>query len=187
MRNIYDKYTDEELMEFLEGGKKEADEAFKVIYKRYSNRIFAYALKVLNDNDAADDIFQETFIKFYQAARDQKKRGSLQGFLITITRNLCLNYKRDKKNNVEVEDYHVTVDDDFFDFKHEKQNIIKKAINRLEDDYKEALVLRVYEGLAYKEIADICKISEENARKRVFRAKKKIKEFLTPFKAEFQD
>ncbi|MDQ1266274.1 MAG: hypothetical protein QG635_1426, partial [Bacteroidota bacterium] len=160
--------------------KAEANRAFKEIYGRYAPRIHAYCLRVLSDRQSAEDIFQETFVKFYQKAKEDHSGGSIAGFLITIARNLCLNYKRDNIQMASIEDFPFLADDYNPDSR-ETQRLITMAIELLEMEYKEPLVLRLYDGLSYDEIARICEITTENARKRVFRAKQKIKTILEPY------
>jgi RNA polymerase sigma-70 factor (ECF subfamily) len=175
-------HTDNDLAEIIKKGKKkEADEAFKVLYKRYSGRLHAYCLKIINDREAAEDIFQETFVRFYKKVQKDYRSGNVQGFIFTIARNLCLNYKRNLKDTVEFEDFHLKIEENKFEDLNEKNKLLKYAIDLLDFEYKEPLVLRIYDGLNYKEISEICEISEENARKRVFRAKNKLKQILEPY------
>ncbi len=177
------EYNDREIIEMLiSDDKNKSDFAFRDIYNKYSVQIYSYCNKILKDRMKADDVFQETFINFYQNVKQEKiNNGSVIGYLIKIARNKCLNVKRDLKHNVNTEDYKWITADEFNYYKQDKDKIIKSAIEKLEIKYKEPFILRVYEGLEYIEIAEICEISEENARKRVFRAKQKIKEFLNPF------
>lgn len=178
--------TDIELVNILNSDDKiKSDAAFRAIYNKYAARIHSYCYKILRNKQKAEDIFQDTFIKFYQNVRSEKViNGSLIGFLITISRNLCLNAKRDEENNVPFNSVYFFQSSEVYNDSNDTKEIIKKAIETLEMSYKEPLVLRLYEGLDYSQIAEICNISEENARKRVFRAKQKIKEILQPIYGE---
>lgn len=179
-KNKYEALPDKELVVLMNRGKKDADLAFRVIYNRYSARIHAYCFRILNNREAAEDIFQETFVRFYRKANGNTETGSISGFLITIARNLCLNQKRRDKSTVSIEDFHLVVNGNEETDKVERQQIIRSAIDLLNFEYKEPLILRLYDGLSYKEIGEVCGISEDNARARVFRAKKKIKAVLEP-------
>ncbi len=187
MKKDYTKYTDKELVELSEKGKKEFDFAFKIAYTKYAPRVHAYCMKVLNNREDAEDVFQETFVKFYERFEKKKRGSSIQGFLITIARNLCLNYKRDKKTKVEFEDFRHYVDGDKAYDQKENLKLIRAAIELLEFEYREPLILKLYDGLKYEEIAEICEISVENARKRVFRAKQKIRKILEPNFKEYYE
>lgn len=178
--------NDKELASIIANGKRTKDEAFRTLYNRHAPRLHAYCTKIIGNSQQADDIFQETWVKFYENIKSDNNKGTIIGFLITIARNLCLNYKRDKKQTVEFEDYHKYFEDNNYNSQ-ENQKLIKMAIDMLEFKYKEPLVLRLYDGLNYSEIAKICNLTSENARKRVFRAKQKIRETLEPYYKELFD
>ncbi len=174
-------YSDIELAQMLNASRKDAETAFQELYNRYSSGVHAYCLRVLGDEDAAEDIFQETFIKFYKNVQGNHASKNIQGFLITIARNLCLNFKRDKKNTVEIDKLDFYMHDNQNYEQKELLDLINTALELVEYDYREAFVLREYSGFSYNDIAEACNISVANAKSRVFRAKQKIKEILQPY------
>jgi len=183
------KYNDMELITLLKSNSSISDFAFKEIYDRYSSNVNAYCMRVYNNQELAEDVFQETFIRFYQSMKKKSDDNeenillnfNIPGLLITISRNFILNLKRKEKKEVVVESF------DFFE--HDTQNyenqelldLIKKALDTLEFDYREAFVMREYNGMSYEEIAKITNISISNAKARVFRAKQKIRDILKPY------
>ncbi len=178
------KCTDLELMVMLGGKKPESERAFAEIYARYSQSLYAYCEKVMDFAEETDDIFQDTFIKFVETYKQNQAVNNIKGVLIIIARNLCLNYKRDAKEAVEVEDYMLVTEDDK-ELEHEELlNLLDSAIKMLGDDYREAFVLRNYNGLSYHEIGEILGINSVAVRNRIYRAKEKIKKLLQPFLAE---
>jgi RNA polymerase sigma-70 factor (ECF subfamily) len=180
----YEKYTDEELVKFLKDGTETASGAFKVLYDRYSPVVHSYCVKVLGYGDDSDDLFQETFIKFYNNVTKETIKFNIKGYLLTIARNLCLNAKRNKKNNVSEEYLEFLYDDSQPYEQKELLDLITRTIELLDDEYREAFVLREYSGLEYSEIAELTGISLANAKSRVFRAKQKIKTILQPYLKE---
>ena len=166
--------SDAELLNVMSNGKPDSDHAFKVIYKRYSSQVHAYCYKIIKDRQATEDLYQETFIKFYQNATNNKVNSSVSGIIFTTARNLCFNYLRDKKTNIELEEFHLYENRNELE-QNENYKYINLAIDLLEIEYREPFVLRMYDGLNYNEISEICNISPETARQRVFRAKEKIK------------
>ena len=180
LRN-FQVYTDIELIRLLRNDRKKAEPAFTELYQRYSSMVHAYCQKIINQQEAAEDIFQETFIKFYQNVRDNPDNTNVPGYLLKIARNLCLNYKRDKVTTIPI---------DGMDFLHESDNLYEKkellelitmSLELLDFDYREAFVLKEYDGLTYEEIAEICSTTVGNAKSRVSRAKQKIKNILAPY------
>lgn len=172
--------SDAELLNILSRGKPDSDNAFKVIYKRYSSQVHAYCYKLIRDRQATEDLYQETFIKFYQKATSDKVNSSVSGLIFTTARNLCFNYIRDKKNTIELEDFHLYENTNEYE-QNESYKYINLAIDLLDLEYREPFVLRMYDGLNYNEIAEICNISPDTARQRVFRAKEKMKKLLEPY------
>jgi RNA polymerase sigma-70 factor (ECF subfamily) len=89
--------------------------------------------------------------------------------------------KETKKNTVDIDevDYYVSIGTNYE--QKELLDLITRSLDLLEDDYREAFVLREYSGLSYEEIAEVTGISLGNAKSRVFRAKQKIKSILNPY------
>lgn len=180
----YDKYSDAELVNLLREDKKVASAAFKVLYDRYSQLVHSYCLKVLGYDESAEDIFQETFIKFYNNCTKETKNFNIKGYLLTIARNLCLNAKRDQKENVSLDNLDYLYSDNQTYEQKELLDLITRTLDLLDEEHREAFVLREYGGLDYTEIAELCSITVINAKTRVFRAKQKIKTILMPYLKE---
>lgn len=179
------KFEDKELITTLINSKKDGDKAFAEIYDRYSKNIFAYIIKIVNNKEQAEDLFQETFIKFYQNVKFNYRGGTLIGFLITIARNLCLNYKRDKKTAIPLEESEFVRPISDTDENSEYKELVIAALELLDTDLKEVLILRIYDGMRYEDIAEITGTTVGNARLKVFRAKDKLRGILSPYLKEF--
>ncbi|MBL7997177.1 MAG: RNA polymerase sigma factor [Candidatus Kapabacteria bacterium] len=184
-------YSDIELFAFLrveDGGDRRVSEAaFKEIYNRLSPRIYAYCRRVLSDAERAQDVFQDTFVRFYNSAQKEREMTNVPAFLLRIARNLCLNAKRDNQQHIHVsfEDYHYADHDDKLENK-ELVGLITKALDYLSPEYREVFVLREYDGMSYAEIGEIVGISEATAKIRSFRAKNKLREILAPYLADLE-
>jgi RNA polymerase sigma-70 factor (ECF subfamily) len=178
------KYNDQELIELLNTDKSMAEAAFTEVYNRYSSIVHAYCYRIFNNRHRAEDIFQETFIKFYRKIETGFYAGNIPGFLITIARNLALNDKRDTKEIVNIENIDFVESTNFNYEQKELLDLITMSLDLLSFEFREAFVLREYDGLPYSEIATICGTSISNAKSRVFRAKQKIKTILAPYMKE---
>ncbi|MBE0644366.1 MAG: RNA polymerase sigma factor [Bacteroidetes bacterium] len=148
--------------------------------------MFAYCLRFLGHRDEAQDVYQETFIRFFESAQKDREMTNVPGYLLKIARNLCLNQRRNKKQTVEFEDYQSLVLPSTTE-KTEFLQLITTALDMLPEDYREVFVLREYEGLSYAEIADIVGASLSNVKVRIFRAKQKIRDILAPYITEFSE
>ncbi|MBN1448817.1 MAG: RNA polymerase sigma factor [Bacteroidetes bacterium] len=177
---------DAELFYRLKGEKEVAEAAFSELYARHGGRVYAYCLRFLANRDEALDVYQETFIRFFECAKQDREMTNVPAFLLKIARNLCLNTRRDKKRTVEFEDYQKLVQPSSPE-KSELLQLITTALEMLPDDYREVFVLREYDGLSYAEIADVVDSSLSNVKVRIFRAKQKIREILSPYIEEFSE
>ena len=122
--------------------------------------------------EEAQDVFQETFTRFYQSAQKDRDMTNVPAFLLKIARNLCVNAKRREKPHVTFEEYmssstHPNNDKD------ELLNLIHIALDELSDEYKEMFILREYDGLSYQDISDLTGISLSNVKVRIYRSKQK--------------
>ena len=178
------KMSDIELYAALKLEKPSSEKAFAELYARYSPRIFAYCRRILGDYDRAQDAFQETFVKFFNSAQQEREMSNVPAYLLRIARNLCLNMQRSNKGHISLEEYHMPSSYDMSHDKKELLSLITQAMETLPLDYKEAFILREYEGLSYQEIADMTESSLSTVKIRIYRAKQKIREILAPYIAD---
>ena len=135
----------------------------------------------------SEDLLQETFMKFYAAARQELLVTNTRGFLYMIARNLSLNWRRDEHPTVSIEDilieiegHHRAIEQD------ELLNLINHALDLLELDYREAFILKYYQGYSYEEMARLTGNTIPALKNRVWRAKEKIQNSLRPYILELQ-
>ncbi len=180
MQNDYSTLTDIELYELLRAdGTKET--AFAEIYARYSQRVYMYCRKILADDTAADDVFQDTFIRFLRSVQDERDMTNVAAFLLRIARNLCLNWKRDHRSRtVEFQDFHRPNEDKQVESR-EVAQLITMALDLLSDEYREALVLQMYHGMSYEEIGEQMQVPVSTVRNWVVRSKKRMRDILAPY------
>lgn len=155
---------------------------FSELYDRYELMVRAYVRTILRDNLITEDVVQETFIRFYNTLKKGNEFPNVPGFLITVARNICLNSKRKGK-------YEVTYDNNVelvsnYSKGYENKELLELIIMSTEfikDKYRRAFMLREFEGMMYKEIAEIESIAIATAKIRVMRAKKMIIKTLKPY------
>lgn len=145
-----------------------------------------------NDHDA-EDIVQESFVKAFQAA-DRVWSADARPWLLAIVRNTALNYLQRGRPKAEVswgEDLPEPVDrgagPESRLLAEERRKRVRSAIERLPLEFREPLVLRELEGLAYKEIAWVLKIPIGTVMSRLSRARNLLLQELIPMKEECHD
>ncbi len=145
--------------------KEGNEQAFKKLFDKYHQKLYAYLFRLLDSKDDAEDIVQETFIKIWEK-RDQFIEGySFDAFLFKIAKNAFISLTR-KKINQNVFDLNPEIlarpDDynsDTYVILNETREIIEKIINRLPKKRKEIFRLRRIENLSRKEISEKLGIS----------------------------
>ena len=143
----------------------EYKEKFVELFNANKNKVYNFALKMLKDKDTAEDITQETFIKLYNNLSNGSSISSPKNWLFIITRNLCLNELRDKKNKTAFDNIQ-NHDSPIFNNVDIRYLRLRKALNNLDVKYREALVLKEYQGFSYNEIAQILNITVSAVRAR---------------------
>ena len=177
--------TELELIADLRGSRKIAEKAFSEFYSRYGQRVYAFILRMTSDRAASQDILQETFVKFFNATKQELVFTNPGGFLMMIARNLCLNWKRDERPAQPLEEY-LEAENQMHVERDELLNLVTLSLELLEFEYREAFVLKYYQGYSYDEMALITGATVSALKKRVWRAKDKIRSALEPYILELQ-
>lgn len=149
---------------------KEAED--ELYMKGYSEMIYRIAYTVLKSKSDAEDTLQEVLIKYVTTNKKFKDEEYKKRWLIRVTLNMSYNLKKSawKRHTVSLEDE--------IKFEHKYQDEIFDIIERLDKKYKDVVCLYYYEDVPIKEISKILKISEDNVRKRLSRARKKLELLL---------
>jgi len=180
-------YSDSELIAIVCEQKSETNAAFSELYDRHSANVRSFIHYMIQSEEQIEDIFQETFITFYKRIGEGKDIKNSKAYLLSIARNLCLKYYRDKKTTVPFEPDSFFVDERGKYESDELFSIIVRTLPLLQEKQREAFILREFEGLPYDEIAKVCDTSLSNAKSRVFRAHKKLIEILEPYLKDLAD
>jgi RNA polymerase sigma-70 factor (ECF subfamily) len=137
------------LVNRLKNGDKEA---FDLIYENTHRQIFFVVLPIVNDRLSAEDIVQDTYIKFLENIENYRNKNLL-AYLITIGKNLAINEYHKKNRIVKVENFDDFAYSDLIEYKVEAQEAIQKALSILDNQERNIFLLHVLESLTFKEIA----------------------------------
>ena len=150
--------------------------SFEILVDRYQNKIFSYVLMLVKDKQLADDIFQDTFLKIIRTIKAgvYKEEGKFIQFAMRIAHNLIIDHFRKAKRLPMVdptkEDYDMLDNARFMDPSIEEQLVteqtyddVRKMIEFLPDEQREVLVMRMYDDMSFKEIAEATNVSINTA------------------------
>lgn len=187
-------YSDEALMTLLVRGE---ETAFVELIQRFQNDVFRFCFHYLRDVELAKEAVQEVFLRLYIAKDRFDTNKKLKPWLFCIARNLCLNeIKRQKlvwfesfeesidKNHKEKEEtqneFQPTRNETPFEklIVKEKHKILWNAINELPDEARELVVLRYFEKLQVRDIAEVLGTTEGAVRTRLHRILRYLKDKL---------
>ena len=151
------------------------------------NKLFRLALRITLNREEAEDVVQDTLIKVWNSREKWQQLDSIEAYSITIARNLSLDRIKKMDNNngsleeeqVERQDQNSTPSERMI--QKDKLDIVRKIIDELPEKQRTCLQLRDIEGKAYREIAAILGITEEQVKVNIFRARQTVKQRFQQF------
>jgi len=175
LANITDNISDSELIAKCKSGNADA---FKSLYEKYSGRVYAFTLRMCGNNDTANDLTQEVFIKVWEGIGSFKGDSAFYSWLHRICINAFLmklrtdkNYEKkiaESANNALMLAY--TNDDFSLD--------MEKALQKLPSQAKLIFILHEIEGYKHKEISQMLNIEEGTSKAHLHKARKILREEL---------
>ncbi len=174
--------TDLELIEEFRQGKVEG---FNELVRRYQEKVYWVARRVIGSHDDADDVVQDVFVKVYAGLKDFRGEAGIYTWLYRITVNVALNALRKKKvkefvrydefaEELNTEQEHA----DAKTLKEEYQSIFERAVSQLPPRQKLVFTLRYHDEIPYDEMAKMMKKSAGGLKANYSIALKKILEFM---------
>ncbi len=153
---------------------------FKKLYDATMDLLFKVSYRIVNDEEAAEDLVHDSFIKANEKKLVFPTIDDAKFWLIRVVKNASLNYAKRKVR--ESHAYHKALyegrqqmDSGETDLlKEETKQRAKEALDKLPPKLKEVLVLREYGEMNYKEIGKVLGITEGNVKVRVFRAREQL-------------
>lgn len=174
---------------YLMSKVKDGDvDKLSLLFKRYHQPIYKFAYYQLNDQALSEDIVQNVFYRLLKYKDTYSGQGEFKTWIYHIARNSITDHYR-KTNKMDYKEDISTISDatrnGSIDHEYDKKNDIhsvKKALQMLNEEQRELLVMCKYQEMPYKEIATILNTNENNIKIKVHRALKELKEIY--FKLE---
>ncbi len=169
------------------------EESFRALVERHSRAIFRVAFGMTRNEQDAEDVVQETFMRAYRAMAQFENRADVGTWLYRIGVNCALDYLQSRHRHAagrEPIDSVATRDSralratdplpDRIVFGSEIQKQIARSLGELTPRERAAFVLRHFEGCAIEEVAQILNVRADAAKHTIFRAVKKLRKALAP-------
>ena len=155
-------------------------ERFLELYEPCRSQLWRFIISFINNRFDAKDLMSDTILIAFENFDKLNEERAFLSYLFTTARRLI--YRRTLFNRKIDGSIEFTADDiandDFSPEKINRLNELNSALDKLPKKHKEAVVLTAIHGFSYEEAAEIQQKSVENIRKRIYRAKQKLKELL---------
>lgn len=157
---------------------------FKTIYSATMQMLFKISYRIVNDEEAAEDLAHDSLIKANEKQLTFPSMNDAKFWLIRVVKNASLNYVKRKAREkrayekVLYEETRIFHSGETELLREESIKSAQGALNRLPPKLKEVVVLAEYSDLNYKEIGKVVGITEGNVKVRIFRARKLLAEML---------
>ena len=180
----------EQVQQWVVAARNGDHQAFSQLVRRYESQVAATTIGMLGDCDEAEDIGQETFIRFYKSLARFRGDSDVGTYITRIVINLSLNElkKRKRKRGIfsrtPPDEMLDLPDQDQPDLFNEDKEIVHRALKKLDPKYRAVLVLRLMDGYSTAETSEILGIPLGTVLSRLSRAQKKLNELLTPYYSE---
>ncbi len=139
------------------------------------DKIYTFCYFKLKNADVAEDITQETFLKYFETTSYLEK-GKKLAFLYTIARNLCTDYYRKNKNNLDIDSVSLTSNETAENI--ETSIAVNSAVSKLKTDEQEIVLLRYTNELRINEIAEYLCISRFAVNRKLKHIEKQLRTHL---------
>ncbi len=169
--------SDEKLMlEFQQGSR----EAFTELFQRYREPMYGFFRRRLNHAARAEELAQETFVAVLRSAARYEPRALFRTYLYGIALNLLAAERRKSGREVNDPDAPAEAAGSLAGNDPDAALWLRRAVEQLDSEQREVLLLREYEQLSYAEIAVVLRVPINTVRSRLFRARMALKDLLVP-------
>lgn len=185
--NTQETFSDDQIIQsVLDGNTRN----FEILVNRYKNRLVNFINKMISDYEEAQNIAQDVFIKIYETLGRYRMENSFQSFIFTIAKNLTLNYIKKSKRTIFFSQLFTKNDEDrHLDYSYDapqetnfddraKDRMLMEALEQLKENQRLALVLKVYVGFSYQQIADVTGWTIPKIETLISRAKTQLKKII---------
>jgi RNA polymerase sigma-70 factor, ECF subfamily len=171
---------DEQLIARIAGGNRLA---MRVLFARFNERVFRFALRLTDDTGLAEDVVSEVFFEVWRKAATFEGRSQVSTWILGITRNKALDARKARSTEGWDEEAAVNVEDPAANpevafQKNDLRAVMRKCLAQLSPTHREIIDLVYYHGKSIDEIARLTGAGQATVKTRMFYARKHLAELL---------
>jgi RNA polymerase sigma-70 factor, ECF subfamily len=170
--------------------------AWEAIVRQYRRKVFNVAYKFVGRHDEAEDLTQDIFLKVFKSLDTFDRRANFQTWLISVSRNLCIDHYRSVRKERETIDRDVDPGD-LTPVSHEvspyaaleqrdRVSLLREAMNELPETLRTAVLLRDIRELTYQEIADTLRLPEGTVKSRINRGRTELARQIKRLRSQYE-
>lgn len=171
-------------------------QAWEQIVRLHWRKVFNVAYKFVGTHDAAEDLTQDVFLKIFKSLDTFDRRANFQTWLISVSRNLCIDHYRSVRKERETIDRAVDPGDltpvsteisPYAQLEHrDRVMLLREAMSKLPDTLREAVLLRDIREWSYQEIADHLALPEGTVKSRINRGRTELARQIKRLKDQYE-
>jgi RNA polymerase sigma-70 factor (ECF subfamily) len=168
--------------------------AWEAIVRQHWRKVFNVAYKFVGRHDEAEDLAQEIFLKIFKSLDTFDRRANFQTWLISVSRNLCIDHYRSVRKERETIDPDVDTSDLAPAAKdagpiaaleqRDRVTLLRQAISALPETLRQAVLMRDIQELSYQEIADRLDLPEGTVKSRINRGRTELARQIRQLRGE---
>ena len=158
--------------------------AWELIVKQHWRKVFNVAYKFVGRHDEAEDLTQEIFLKIFKSLNTFDRRANFQTWLISVSRNLCIDHYRSVRKERQTIDRQVNASDLTPAApgpgpiaaleQRDRVTLLRQALARLPESLRTVVILRDLQEFTYQEIADRLQLPEGTVKSRINRGRTEL-------------
>ena len=158
--------------------------AWELVVRQYWRKVFNVAYKFVGKHDEAEDLTQDIFLKIFKSLDTFDRRANFQTWLISVSRNLCIDHYRSVRKERETIDRDVDAnelapaasDEGPIAVLEQRDRValLRQALAALPDTLRTAVLMRDIQELSYQEIADKLRLPEGTVKSRINRGRTEL-------------
>ncbi len=150
------------------------ESAYETVMEHWGKRVYNFAMRYANDDHFATEVVQQTFIQAFEKIDQLKDPTKLKSWLYRIASNNCVSQGRNmaRRRHVRVEEAHLqpssSTNPSTQMERKEMRNLVLQILQMIPADQRQVIIMKEYEGLKFREIADILAVSENTVKSRMY-------------------
>lgn len=159
--------------------REQDPEALEEFYYRTSTSVYGFALSILKNAQDAEDVMHDLYLLVWSGAGTYRAAGKPMAWVLTITRNLCLQKLREyrKRSDIPQEDWETYIGGNS-KMSPEDKLILSECLKHLSDEERQVVVLYAVSGFKHREIAKLLEMPLSTVLSKYNRAMKKLRKFM---------